>query len=118
MRLGHSVGARTSIPKGAMRTIPHAAILSTLLVLAPAAAPAADDSLLPVEPPWRLVLKDQLSSERGCHLNEVLAYQEIPLGDDVGVDGRVSCFDGREFNFTRRRRHQKFTIELCAPAVC
>lgn len=100
-----------------MRTIPRA-ILSTLVALAPVAATASDEPLLPTEPPWRLVLKNQLKSERACDLNEVLAYQEIPLGSDVGLDGRISCFDGREFNFTRKRKHQKFTIELCAPAVC
>lgn len=103
-----------------MRTIRYAAVLSILSVLALAApaASGADEELLPAEPPWRIVLRDQLRKEKACDLNDVLAYQEVPLGDDVGVDGRVSCFDGREFNFTRRRKHQKFTIELCAPAVC
>jgi hypothetical protein len=77
-----------------------------------------DDPLAPNEGPWRIILKDQLKSEKACDLNEVLAYQEVPLGNDVGVDGRVSCFDGREFNFTRKGKHQKFSIEVCSPAVC
>lgn len=113
------VGARNAeSEKGTMRTIP-AAILSTLVALLPAAVAAADDeSPLPAEPPWRIVLETQLKSEKACDLNEVLAFQEVPIGNDVGLDGRISCFDGREFNFTRTRKHQKFTIELCAPAVC
>lgn len=100
-----------------MRIIPYAAALS-MLALAAASAIAADDVELPAEPPWRIVLEKQLKSERACDLNEVLAYQEVPLGSDTGVDGRISCFDGRQFNFTRTRKHEKFTIELCAPAVC
>lgn len=70
------------------------------------------------EGPWRLILKDQLKQEKGCDLNEVLTYQEIPLGDDVGVQGRVSCLDNRQFDFSRNRKHQKFRIELCEPTVC
>lgn len=95
----------------------HAAVLSALAAITPLAVLAAD----PIEPnegPWRAVLKDQLKSEKACDLNEVLAYQEVPLGDDLGVDGRVSCFDGRLFDFTRKGRHRKFSIELCTPAVC
>lgn len=96
------------------------AVLSALamLVAVPALAVADDDPLKPNEGPWRIILEGQLKSEKGCALNEVLAYQEVPLGDDVGVDGRISCLDGREFNFTRRAKHQKFSIEICAPAVC
>ncbi|WP_139247795.1 hypothetical protein [Hyphomicrobium sp. CS1GBMeth3] len=100
-----------------MPTLRYAAIVSTFVVLAPAAL-HADDENLPAEPHWRIVLETQLKSERACQLNEVIAYQEIPLGDEFGVDGRISCIDGREFNFTRKRKHQKFSIELCAPAVC
>ncbi|MCC7254211.1 MAG: hypothetical protein IT540_20305 [Hyphomicrobium sp.] len=81
-------------------------------------AAAADDPLQPNEGPWRIILRDQLKVEKACNLNEVLSYQEIPLGDDIGVDGRISCIDGREFNFTRRGKHQKFSIEICGPAVC
>lgn len=80
---------------------------------------AAQESPAPVEEgPWRLVLKAQLKQEKGCDLNEVLTYQEIPLGDDVAVQGKVSCIDNREFDFSRNRKHQKFRIELCEPTVC
>lgn len=96
----------------------QAALLCLLAVFAVSPTLAEDDPLAPNEGPWRIVLKDQLKSEKACDLNEVLAYQEVPLGNDTGVDGRVSCFDGREFNFTRKGKHQKFSIEVCSPSVC
>jgi hypothetical protein len=101
-----------------MHTIRYAAVLSVLTAFAPVASKADDDPMKPAEAPWRIILKEQLRSEKGCDLNDVLAYQEIPLGEDVGVDGRISCFDGREFNFTRKGKHEKFSIQICAPAVC
>lgn len=70
------------------------------------------------EGPWRMVLESQIKTEKGCDLHEVLMFQEIPLGGETGIEGRVSCRDGREFDFSRNRAHQKFRIELCAPAVC
>jgi hypothetical protein len=79
---------------------------------------ADDDPPLPEGAHWRLGLEKQLKSEKACSLNEVLMFQEVPLGDDVGLDGRVSCFDGREFTFTRKGKHQPFKIEVCAPSVC
>ncbi|MBL8845908.1 MAG: hypothetical protein JNN24_09085 [Hyphomicrobium zavarzinii] len=79
----------------------------------------AQDQPEPVqEGPWRIILKDQLKHEKGCDLNEVLTFEEIPLGDYVGVQGRVSCLDNRQFDFSRTRKHQKFRIELCEPSVC
>lgn len=83
-----------------------------------AAASAQEDIPLPSEGPWRLILKTQLAAEKNCDLNEVLVYREIPLGDETAIEGRVSCIDGREFDFNRKRKHQKFTIELCEPTVC
>ena len=79
---------------------------------------AADDPLRPNEPHWRLVLQRQLKTELGCSLNEVLTVQEVPLGDGVGQDGRISCFDGREFTFARKGKQQPFKIEACTPTVC
>jgi hypothetical protein len=95
--------------------IRHAALA---LVCAALAAPAAADDPPGAESPWRIVLEGQLKKEKGCDLNEVMSFQEVPIGDDVGLDGRVSCFDGREFTFTRKKKHQKFTIEICEPSVC
>lgn len=98
--------------------IGRAAVLAILAAITALSASAADDPVAPADGPWRIILGDQLKAEKACNLNEVLTFQEIPLGDDVGLDGRVSCIDGREFNFTRKRKHQKFTIELCEPTVC
>lgn len=100
-----------------MRTIRYIAALS-VFAMAPVTVLSAEDAPGPNESPWRIVLEGQLKAEQACDLNEVLAYQEIPLGGDVGVDGRVSCFDGREFNFSRQGKHRKFSIQICAPAVC
>ncbi|HEX2842538.1 hypothetical protein [Hyphomicrobium sp.] len=93
-------------------------MLALFAVAAPLGAVAADDPLKPEEGPWRIVLKTQLKAEQSCDLNEVLGYQEVPLGGDVGLDGRASCLDGREFNFTRKGKDQKFSLDLCKPAVC
>ena len=67
---------------------------------------------------WRILLQQQLKAEKGCDLNEILKYNEIQLGDDTAIDGRSSCIDGREFDFSRKRPHQKFDIKLCEPTVC
>lgn len=73
---------------------------------------------VPHEGPWRIILQEQLKKEKGCDLKEVLMYQEIPLGDEIMIEGRVSCLDERAFDFSRTRKHQKFRIELCEPVVC
>ena len=70
------------------------------------------------ESPWRIVLQSQIKTEQGCDLHEVLMYREIPIGGEIGIEGRVSCLDGRQFDFSRGPAHPKFRIELCAPAVC
>lgn len=67
---------------------------------------------------WRILLQQQLKAEKNCDLNEILKYSELPLGDEMAIDGRSSCIDGREFDFSRKRPHQKFEIKLCEPTVC
>jgi hypothetical protein len=89
-----------------------------ILAAASAIAQATEDELKPQEGPWRIILKEQLKNDKGCDLNEVITFQEVPLGDNVSLDGRISCIDGREFNFTRMRSHQKFSLEQCEPTVC
>lgn len=86
--------------------------------LAGALAVAADDPPAVNEGPWRIVLEGQLKKEQGCDLKEVLMYQEIPLGGETGIEGRISCHDGRQFDFSRKRAHEAFRIEMCQPAVC
>ncbi len=102
--------------RGVGKSFGVAGFLGAVLAVVPALA--QDSPNVPEEGPWRLVLKAQLKQEKGCDLNEVLMYQEIPLGDDVGVQGKVSCHDNRQFDFSRNRKHQKFRIELCEPSVC
>ncbi|MDQ8700666.1 hypothetical protein [Hyphomicrobium sp. LHD-15] len=102
--------------RGVGKSFGVAGILAVALSAVPVSA--QDGPVTPEEGPWRLVLKAQLKQEKGCDLNEVLMYQEIPLGDDVGVQGKVSCHDNRQFDFSRNRKHQKFRIELCQPTVC
>lgn len=91
---------------------------SVLLAVGLAGAVAADDPPAVNEGPWRIVLEGQLKKEKGCDLKEVVMYQEIPLGGETGIEGRISCRDGRQFDFSRNRAHQAFRIELCQPAVC
>ena len=92
--------------------------LALAVVLWGVLAVAAEEPPVPQEGPWRIVLQEQLKKEKGCDLKEVLMYQELPLGDETMIEGRVSCFDDRMFDFSRTRTHQKFRIELCEPVVC
>lgn len=103
--MGRSFGMRCA-------SIAFAVALSGALAVAAEKPPAVNEG------PWRIVLEGQLSKDQGCKLQEVLMFQELPLGNDVGLEGRVSCVDGRQFDFSRNRSHQPFRIELCQPAVC
>lgn len=102
----------------ALRSGARAASLAAILTLA--ALPAiADDEVNPQDQtPWRMVLQQQIKQVKSCDLNEVLTMQEFTLGDDKVIEGRVSCIDGREFTFTRRRPHSPFEFQLCEPTVC
>lgn len=68
--------------------------------------------------PWSIMLRQQLLSEKQCMLQEILTINEFKVGDEVMLDGRVSCIDGRHFDFARRHEHQKFEIRICEPVVC
>ena len=68
--------------------------------------------------PWRLVLEQQLLSEKSCGLLEVLLFDEFKKEEETILEGKVACVDGRKFDFLRRRLHQKFEFNLCEPAVC
>lgn len=96
------------------------AFLIGMLVLRMAPLAAQDDQPVPEpsEAPWRLLLQQQIKAVKSCDLNEVLTFNELELGNEKVLEGRVSCIDGREFTFTRRREHQKFDFELCEPTVC
>ncbi len=77
----------------------------------PASAALAEET-------WVSLLRQALAAERKCALKEVLWYRELPLGSGVSLDGRASCWDGREFDFSRPREHQRFQFVLCQPTVC
>jgi hypothetical protein len=68
--------------------------------------------------PWRILLTQQLKQEKSCDLSEVLIFDERKKGDDIVIEGKVSCVDGRQYDFSRPRQHQKFEIKLCEPTVC
>ncbi len=67
---------------------------------------------------WQTVLQQMLVSEKKCQFRELLWVREVPLAGYTGLEGRVRCVDGREFDFTRPRPHMKFEIQLCQPTVC
>ena len=68
--------------------------------------------------PWRLVLEQQLLSEKSCGLLEVLLFDEFKKEEETILEGKIACVDGRKFDFLRRHLHQKFELNLCEPAVC
>ena len=75
-------------------------------------------SVAHAEENWTPALRMVLSKEQRCDMAKVLWVREVPLGNTVGLEGRVSCYDGREFDFTRARPHMKFDVRLCLPVVC
>jgi len=77
------------------------------------AVQAADDA-----PAWQATLKLQLDDEKKCQLAAFVSVRELPAENVGGIEGRIRCLDGREFDFTRQKAHQKFDIRLCQPAVC
>jgi hypothetical protein len=87
--------------------------LSAAALLAPAVAAAAE-----LEASVLVLLRGQLEQGYNCDLAQVLAIREIPIGEDVGLEGRVRCTDAREYDFSRTRAGQRFEIRLCQPTVC
>ncbi|GBF28020.1 hypothetical protein MnTg02_03082 [bacterium MnTg02] len=87
-------------------------IACVLLMLANTVAARAADE------PWEIVLKQRLVDERQCHFDRWVQLRKIRLGEDHGIDGRLRCRDGRNFDITRHKAHQKFEIRSCLPAIC
>lgn len=67
---------------------------------------------------WEAVLKVQLEAEKKCQLAHMISVRQLPVEQLGGLEGRVRCVDGREFDFSRSKAHQKFELHLCMPAVC
>ncbi|MEW5962418.1 MAG: hypothetical protein AB1749_02545 [Pseudomonadota bacterium] len=67
---------------------------------------------------WQALLKLQLKQSYNCDLATILYVRDVPVGNLTSMEGRIRCIDEREFEFSRMRSHEKFTIHLCQPAVC
>lgn len=98
------------------------AALLTLGMLSAMPFLASSEEQPDIQPPadarWRVVLKDQVKADKNCDLAEVLTYSELKIGDDIAISGKLSCVDGREYDYSRPRPHQKFEFRLCEPSVC
>ncbi len=68
---------------------------------------------------WQVLLRHQLLEQQRCVLDRVLFVREMPVGNIIGLEGRIRCADTREFDFKRDDANEKFTIRLCEPvSVC
>lgn len=98
----------------------NAILMLTLLSLAP--LPVRGEEQPDIQPPadarWRIVLKDQVKTAKNCDLSEVLTYSELKIGDEIAISGKISCVDGRQYDYARPRPHQNFEFRLCEPSVC
>lgn len=109
-------------PSGTRRAhaVTHPALaiaLTALLASGGAIAQEKKPEVTPV-PAWQSILALQLSSAHKCDLDKVLFFHEVPVGETVSTEGRARCLDGREYDFSRDRAHEKFTLRLCQPTVC
>jgi hypothetical protein len=99
---------------GASALVRRLASLALLVAVAigGAAVPGHADEL------WESTLRLQLMDERKCQLERLVFVRELPAPQLGAIEGRARCADGREFDFTRAKAHQKFDIRLCMPTVC
>lgn len=105
---------RMQAPSTRIASAPVVALAATLVALMmPLPVGAAEDSAV-----WASVLRLQLQDNNNCRMEKVLFARELQLGGETGLEGRIRCIDGREYDFTRQRRHEKFDIRLCQPTVC
>jgi hypothetical protein len=66
----------------------------------------------------QVLLRHELREQQCCALDEFLLVREMPVGNVVGLEGRIRCIGTREFDFRREHANQRFTIHLCQPVVC
>lgn len=94
------------------------ALVAALAAAGGVAAYADDQPGAQSVQPWSLLLRQQIQQEKGCTVVDVLSSNEFKVGDETMLEGRVSCVDGRQFDFNRRQPHMKFEFRICDPAVC
>jgi len=70
------------------------------------------------EEQWLTLLRLQIKDSHGCLLQHIVHVREVPAGKQLALEGRLRCVDGREYDFTRAKPHQKFDIRLCQPTIC
>jgi hypothetical protein len=95
-----------------------AARIAARTTLAAALVLAAGTAFAQTEPEWQAILRLQLAEEQKCELLRVVSMRQLPSPGLDALEGRIRCADGREYDFSREKAHQKFTIRLCQPAVC
>lgn len=55
----------------------------------------------------------QLAVEEACDVAELLSSTEGFLGNNVFIDARVQCEDGRQFDASRVEPAEEFTLRIC-----
>jgi hypothetical protein len=88
------------------------------LIVAAALVPGGPAVVAEAQEGWEATLKLQLDVEKKCQFERLVSVRQLPVEGLGGLEGRVRCHDGREFDFSRQKAHQKFEIRLCMPAVC
>ncbi|MDX2155782.1 MAG: hypothetical protein SFW09_04650 [Hyphomicrobiaceae bacterium] len=96
------------------RSVIRALLAASLLAVVAASGHAQSQS----QSEWETVLRLQLADESKCEFLRIVSMRQLPVSGLDEIEGRVRCTDGREFDFSRQKAHQKFTIRLCQPAVC
>ncbi|MEZ5818054.1 MAG: hypothetical protein R3D44_13315 [Hyphomicrobiaceae bacterium] len=95
-----------------MKLLRSAAALAAIVAcMAPSTTPRSEEG-------WEATLKLQLDAEKKCLFERIVSVRQLPVEKLGALEGRVKCKDGREFDFSRQKAHQKFELHLCMPAVC
>lgn len=113
-----NTAARGAICRPAARTVAAGRqilanfMMVTLIAMLGIALPARAEEV------WETALRLQLVAEKNCQLALIVSVRRIPVDGLDALEGRARCIDNREFDFSQPKQHQKFTLQLCQPAVC
>jgi hypothetical protein len=108
-------GVAGAVLAGAVVLAAAAPMAASILLAAPA---TAAEQAKPASPQWQEILALQLHETYNCVFDKVLFMRELKVGESVSIEGRARCIDAREYDFSRDRAHEKFTLRLCQPTVC